>query len=317
MRERVKNKLRITVIKEVVSGVKKMKMFFFAVFFFALFGSALAQSLNVPSSLPSNVNWSFSVDLAPTDSFDSAVVSLDSKKLLTVFPNGQITKDAFNGQFVLSAFLVDSDTATTSGLVLYVSVIGLEPGQHDLKAEVFKNGEITTAKNSLIDFFVPLKESFKPQFDSSILSIVSVTDSLKEKNKALEEKLLSIEGLIKETNTYLDEVDAKVKSELENMKAVLEEKKEDEAANQVPVSEDESALQQGSPSEQSVPLGGQPAQAGFSPLTGLANLAKGVSWLHVFLVLAIAAVVAVFVFRSRKKGDKWSGEIDDKLYQEE
>lgn len=150
-----------------------IKMVFFVVLFIAT--TAGAVGVEAPSSVPENVSWGFKVRLDPTERWSTATVRIDGNSLLHVYPNGTILSDPYNGQFVLKAFLVDEDTFSTSGYVLYVSHIGLPKGIH-----VVSTSSESGSDSANIISFAALDESYKKVTQQKF----SEVESTLEENKA-------------------------------------------------------------------------------------------------------------------------------------
>ncbi len=138
-----------------------------AVLLIALAGFASALHVDAPSSVPQNTSWAFSVALDPTDSWTKASVSIDDSNLLDVYSNGAISFDPFGGQFVLKAFLYDSDPNSTAGLTLYVSHFGLRNGAH--KVSVWANGE---GESVAVTAFSPMGDADRNYFETRMDSLV-------------------------------------------------------------------------------------------------------------------------------------------------
>ncbi len=296
---------------------KKILGIFVFILFLAL--SASAVTVSAPAQLPSNVNWSFSAALDSADSFDKATVILDSKELLSAYPNGQVVKDPFNGQFALTAFVVDSEPSGAGGLTLYVSIIGLEPGAHEIKVDTIQGGAVKSSEVSSVNFFVPLSEH---QFQVTVESLTQVTDSLKEKTSSFESVSSQFDGF----NSRFDELSGKISGLESSLGASGEnfsslEQKVNALQSQ---SDEKFSSQEGELSKLNAKVF-PPEPAGFS-LPGLGNLSTGLAsfgrsrWLPIFLVLIVAGIAAVFLLRRRSGKGFGSGkgnyEVDDKLFQE-
>lgn len=302
------------------------KIFKFLSLFFVLslvLVPAWATSVKAPDFLPSSVNWSFSVELDSTDSFDKAIVFFDQKELVSVFPNGQTVKDPFNGQFALTAFTVDSDPSSTQGLVLYVSVIGIEPGQHEIKVDTMQSGSVKSTERKSIEFFAPLREDFASRFDMSIDSIIGVTDRLKERAEALENSMAQAQSKFGEVQSFKDEQVQALASMQEKLDGFVEESNAKLAEQADGISSlkaivDPPKVEEPFPAENAAE-----AKPGFSlPQIGLPTLPTGLAslsrfpWIHIFLALVVVGVLVFLFARKKSSGGSNGGsvEIDDRLF---
>ncbi len=299
---------------------KKTILVLFALVFTCLFASAV--SISAPSSLPAYVNWSFSVQLDSSDSFDKAIVSFGSKEILSVFSNGQIVKDPYNGQFALTAFTIDSDPSSSSGLTLYVSLIGFEPSSRDIKVDTFDDSNLKGSETYSVNFFVPIDES---RFNPAIDSLTNTSNSLKERITSVEgsvnefsSKASSVEELKNSVSQaqsnfqeFMDETTSKFSTQATELLTL-------KRAAGIGVMEEPSNEQvESEPIETSLQEPEVVSSSGFSIPTALAGLSSRFSWMHVFLVLVVAAAaVGFFVMRKKQGNNGGTVEINDRLYQE-
>ncbi|MBI4044747.1 MAG: hypothetical protein HY392_03500 [Candidatus Diapherotrites archaeon] len=294
--------------------------------FFLLMSGAFGTSLALPSSLPANVNWSFSVTLDNSDSFDKTVLFLDGKETLSAYPNGQTVRDAFNGQFAVTSFVVDENPSGNDGLKLFVSFIGLEPGTHFIKAETHFGGAIKDTQSGEINFFVPLDES---RLNASISSIVSVTDSLKERATALENNYTSLSGQISEQSTKVEEAvsvsneNAGFISELrQKLEAFMSETQGKFSTQSAELASLGKFLVQPEPVEQEKVQQNNPgvfsglfaSNKGTLP-TGFATF-SGNTWLSIFLMLVAVMLSGVIVFLRGRKNDGGGFGGTEQLYED-
>jgi len=142
------------------------RQLFVMAFLAVLAASASALTIDAPASVPEHTSWGFSVALDPTDVWSKTSVQIDGTLILDVYPNGTITPDPYNGQFVLKSFLYDNDPKSTSGLTLYVSHFGLLSGSHTISA-----ASENMSDTAIVLAFAPLNQSDANAFNTKIGSL--------------------------------------------------------------------------------------------------------------------------------------------------
>lgn len=142
-----------------------------------------AATIDVQDNIPAEVNWSFSISLNNTDSFDRTSILIDSSEILNVYPTGQVSSSA--GSLVLNAFTFDTNPASPSGLVLYVSYPGLDVGNHILKVETHSGGSVEEV-SAEVRFYDIITEI-------NVGSLKNELADLKGKTEELEFKLTNME----------------------------------------------------------------------------------------------------------------------------
>lgn len=306
-----------------------MKRFYVPLaFFLALFSVALGTTMAIPSSLPANVNWSFSVSLDASDSFDKTVLFLDGKEILSAYPNGQAVRDAFNGQFAVASFVIDENPSGTDGLKLFVSFIGLEPGTHFVKAETYFSGAVKDTQSGEISFFVPLDES---RLNAAVSSLTTVTDLLKERATTLENNYTSLSGQVSEQSAKVEEAvsvsneNAGIISELrQNIETFMTETRGKFSAQSAELASLSKFLTPPEPTEEQAAAQGAPGVFGglFTPPSGGSTLPfgfatlSGNTWLSIFLVLVAVMLSGVIVFLRARKSNGGGFGGTEQLYED-
>ncbi|MFH1587562.1 MAG: hypothetical protein ABID38_06930 [Candidatus Diapherotrites archaeon] len=242
-----------------------MKRLTIALFLFLISAGVMALSISAPSSVPSNAAWSFSVELNPTDSFNSTEVQIDGSGLLTVHSNGNIVPDSQNGGFVIKAFVIDNSPSSTSGLILYVSHMGLNSGSHTVVARENTGEESSASVDSLgaadlsaIEAKVNQAVIDKENIDAKILGLTADARAFNQMIKTNEESIaglrsqldnfgssiISLEGSLQSQGNLSDETKAslqQLRNEYDSFIAFLQEKEiaemaEPESGELIPVS---------------------------------------------------------------------------------
>ena len=91
-----------------------------------------ATEISAPKELPANLNWSFSVELNPSNNFTETKIYFDDLLIVTAYndKNPIIQED-----FVLKAFVFDKNPEDNSGLTVFVSYFGIDEGIHLIKTK--------------------------------------------------------------------------------------------------------------------------------------------------------------------------------------
>jgi len=199
-----------------------------------LFGSAGAVTINAPEEIPSNINWSFSVELDPSNSFTKTEIYFDDLLIVNAYNDKQpvIEKD-----FVLKAFVFDKVPEDNTGLTVYVSYFGIEEGSHKIKTKTFNQGNLTEEKElqiesidtiTAISGMSSLPEEVKQDVDLLMKGIIKINEDktmmeeLKNSTEQnIQEKTQSLQIEIKQLEESLQELNSA--KELEEKKAKHEE----------------------------------------------------------------------------------------------
>lgn len=206
-----------------------MKRIFFAFFVLLIAGSAFAMSTEAPSEIPAHVNWLLTVDFDSTDNFDSANIFLDDEKIVTMYTlaNGSGVIDYTNEAVVLKAFLEDVDKSSKEGLILFVSFLGVNEGDHIVKAVIYKNGEQKEEQTHNVKTFSVLPENYKTEIEAQIKQLetlnAELTARIEEIDKMIEAKGGDVNALqekvesLKETNAGLNSTVSDLQGEVTAM----------------------------------------------------------------------------------------------------
>ncbi|MBU2099792.1 hypothetical protein KKG83_02425 [Candidatus Micrarchaeota archaeon] len=161
-----------------------------------------AVQINSATEIPANINWSFSVELNPSNSFTKTEVYFDELFIVTAFNDKQ---PIIQEDFVLKTFVFDKVPEDNTGLTLYVSYFGIEEGTHKIKTKTF-NGE------SLIE---------EKEFELNAVDTITALQKIPESIPREEVDLLM--------NTMIDKIN-KDKEELDALKNSTEQNLEDKTA---------------------------------------------------------------------------------------
>ena len=180
--------------------------------------AANAVTISAPSEIPVNINWSFSIELDATDSFDYSHIMFDGRTIATAYSNGKVIGDAYNDRFVINAFTVDTDAGSTTGLVLYISHMGLEEGTHTITARSYNNDAMIDESVSEVIAFVTLTEDAFSETGDEIEHLQGLVDSLKDMLNEYDESLADKEKRVETLEKIADDL----KNSIMSVKAMLE-----------------------------------------------------------------------------------------------
>ena len=297
-----------------------MKKFLLFLLFLVIlfFSNAFSLTINAPGEIPSQINWTFSIELDSAEQFDETRVFIDNSRVLTAYSNGKTQLDAFNGTFVLDAFVFDKDPSSNSGLVLYVSYFGLSSGEHKIEAFSFKAGEqkaddsITfKAFNAAQKETVEELEGDKKNLRNEVLFNSSEVNKIKETLNQLTASLNSLnESTENESKARIE-----VEKQIESLKTRI---------NNVNLENEKLELKNNELSKENEELKNQNIFSGLASLIGLStgeNNEAGTTNLITPLIFIFAVIVIAAVALNREKIFSAIGEIPKKrkteIYSEE
>ncbi len=275
------------------------KTLFGAILLLLTISPAHSLEISAPASLPSNVSWGLSVKLDPTESWTKAAVIIDGAKVLDAYSNGTIALDPYNGQFVLKSFMLDGNTSSTSGLVLYVSHIGLTEGTHSIRAE---SGAGSDSRE--IISYVALDQNFASAANDKMFELSRrLIDNENDKRgirRAVEADGNKIAGL--------EEKSRLAESKMDSLTAKLD-------ARVAPLESKVTSLEQKvfpPPQAAALATQGDAKGSAFLPVAGFASLAGGAAVPFAYLLVAIIAIalfvlVAQFTKRKLEEASIYSG----------
>ncbi|MFH1256676.1 MAG: hypothetical protein V1494_05300 [Candidatus Diapherotrites archaeon] len=262
---------------------------------------ANAATINAPQKLPSGANWSFSIALDATDSFEKTVVLLDGSEIATVYANGQVTK---SGALVLDAFTFDSEPASNSGLTLYVSGMGLSTGSHSVNAKTYNSGELKQEDSASIEVFEPMASSEKDSLEQRISGAEANIEELRTSITSTNVDNGVLMDRMNQRNEDVDYLQGKVQ-ELEAMLSTASTDLSALKAESDKAKEEEMLKQQ---AEMQAQNSGSGESEGLVT-TGLFVLRKNSNFLIALAFVVAAAMVGLFFWNKRKKSI-YDGPID-------
>lgn len=265
-----------------------------------LFSSVSATEINAPKEIPSNLNWSFNIELEPTNSFTKTEIYFDELLVVIAYNDKQ---PIIQEDFVLKAFVFDKKPEDNTGLTVFISYFGIAEGTHKIKTKTFNEGNLTEEK----------------EFE---LKSINTLSALSELPKTFSEDIeLLMKGIIKKINeqkTRLDELqDSNEKNLEEKTKALKEEitalenslKELNEIKNKT---QEEKLLQEKEKTEKS----GEPAENPVQKenfVTGFYNFSVDKAWIGVIFLIVLLVMLALFqIYKIKSNQTVFEEELEDK-----
>ncbi|MEW6295981.1 MAG: hypothetical protein AB1467_06905 [Candidatus Diapherotrites archaeon] len=276
-----------------------------------ILANAGAANIIAPTEVPSFTNWSFSVELNSTDSFTKTEIYLDEAgiPIVTAFNNSSTIYNPAGS--VLKAFALDNDPNSNAGLTLYVSVIGLNEGAHNLKILTYNGSNLNEEKSLALNSIQVLSKEFQGEMENKISSINSELDS---KSKAIDELKTTTESSLQQKTQEINSLNnsvTEVASSVESTKTELQQKISTETAS---LEEDISKIESKN-KQQDTAIAGKEDKVELqgNPLVGMIVMGKRYAWIAGVLVVIIIALFAFIKF-SEKRGLKDELKIYDESF---
>lgn len=263
--------------------------------FLLLTSMAFAQTMSIsgPASVSEYSPFTITTSLPPTDQFSSVQVALDGKTLAIVYPTGQCILQPDGIGFLSSCTTVDKEPASTAGLTLIASHVGLNKGTHsfavsaigssgeteslEIEASAFTNTEEIAANQRDVEQRLVNAEATVQTQATTITDLQEKLEIAQNENADLYAKVNVLQSQVNEQDDSLSALQDKTQIvEAEVGRAI----KNPFAGNEAPAAAT-TATTEGSPA------------TGFS-LTGNS------SWIGLIVLVALA--LGLFLFVSRKKG---------------
>jgi len=263
--------------------------------------NASAANITAPAEIPAFANWSFSIELNSTDSFTKTEIYLDeaSIPIVTAFNNSSTVYNPAGS--VLKAFVLDNDPNSNAGLTLYVSVIGLNEGAHNLKTQTYNASNLIEEKSLALNSIEVLSKEFKGEVENKISSINSELDS---KSQALNELKTTTESSLQQKTQEINSLNNSITgiaSGIEATKNELQQKINTETSS---LQENISSLESKNKQQDTAIAGKEDKiEVQNNPLVGMIVMGKRYAWIAGVLIVIIIALFAFIKF-SEKKGLK-------------
>lgn len=195
------------------------------IFLVLILSCVSATTINAPEEIPSNINWSYSIELNPSNSFTKTEIYFDELLIVTAFNDKQ---PIIQEDFVLKAFVFDKKPEDNTGLTLYISYFGINEGQHKIKTKTFNQGNLIEENEfelkavDTITAMNELPESFSQEMDLLMKDIIkkinedrtkleelknSTEQNLKEKADSMEQEINSLEETLNELNALKEKAE--------------------------------------------------------------------------------------------------------------
>lgn len=258
--------------------------------FLVLSDSAVALTLNTPDQLPASINWSFSIELDATDSFDETQVFIDGAKAVTIYPTGIYALDAFNGKLVDKVVLIDTNPAATTGLTAYVSYLGLPAGSHKIKAAGYKGGAEISSQEKEVNVYVAASMGTVQRVEEISKSTSERLEEVRKSSAELLDTINAAKLSYVELKTKIEEIEKNLASVAEQAENADEQTKTTVKTVQTELAEVKTRVIE---EEQKLTQAEQTAATSTAP-TGYAGLAGG-TWLAVGVGLVVGLMILGFL----------------------
>ncbi|MCR4335194.1 MAG: hypothetical protein NUV57_01510 [archaeon] len=266
------------------------KSFVFGLIFLFSIGfasTAIAVSIDAPSTIPNNVSWGFSVTLDSTGA--TATVNIDGSKIVEVYPGFVSPPNAFSPN-VSNAYMYGNE------LVVYH--VGLSEGSHSISVDS-SNGSDSKEVTAIS---LPNESEILANVDARVESKIGEYD---QKLTGLEADFKAFWDKLNTTETLANSLDSSVSSLSDDLSSVSS--KIDSASSSL--SSKSSALEQRIASlegieaqkladEEAARLADEEARKN-SPFTGMFNLASGLALPIAFIVIIIVFGIVVFIAKDK------------------
>ncbi|MBU1120643.1 apolipoprotein A1/A4/E family protein [Candidatus Micrarchaeota archaeon] len=257
-----------------------------------------AAAINVPERIPANINWSFSIELNPSDSFNTTEVYFDELLVITAFNN---KPPVIHEDYVLKAFTFDSDPLSTSGLTLEIAYFGISKGMHEIKAVTYMKNSTVEELIEEIEAIHAVPEEFQEEVSSTLEGISS----------RLEEESNALNSLKEETDKKIGEKTDEINNMITALEGIKNEAEElrNEVTTELSSTEEEIDKKIELVEKQSVKK--KPPR--ITTTTGLASTAKDY-WLSGIIGLMVILIMVIFWAERRHLFD--GGFKGKKLFEE-
>ncbi len=270
-------------------------------FFVMLVSSVYSAEINASKEIPANLNWSFSVELNPTNEFTKTFIYFDEMLIITAYNDKQ---PVIEEDFVLKAFMFDKNPEENSGLTVFASYFGIPEGKHTIKIKTFNQSSLVEEKEfevkaiNTITAIQNMPDSFKEDVDILMKSIIK---KINEGRQELEQLKNSTEQNVEQKTSSLE----KEINELEETLSKLNELKEEEIPAQETEKKSEEILQD--------------SQKKQNYLTGFYNFSVDNAWKGAVFLIALLVLLALLYQMHKMKSNQTVFEevLDDKDLEKE
>jgi hypothetical protein len=299
LNKKANQKLLIIQKTSICYSGKKMKKLSL-LFLVLLAGFTSAAAINSATEIPANINWSFSVELNPSNSFTKTEVYFDELFIVTAFNDKQ---PIIQEDFVLKAFVFDKVPEDNTGLTLYVSYFGIEEGLHKIKTKTFNGENLTEEKEfelKAVNTVTALEKL--PDFEISLqIMQKTLTEKINNDKKQLEELKNSSEQNLEEKTKIIEDEIKKLEDSLNELNSL----------KGLAIEEQQKAEEKLLEMKKTVFSGETQKTAGTLPsennqkknfVTGFYNFSVSHAWYGVIFLIVLLVLLALFqMYKMRKE----------------
>jgi hypothetical protein len=285
---------------------------------FAFAGIANAVTLSAPQEIPASVNWSFTANF-DNFNFNEAKFFLDDKPLATIF--------TYNSALFLAPNSIDNSLVLNISISennVFASMAGISEGEHNLRVDLFSNGQKIDSVSAKIIVSNSLDSGYKTEIQKNLDSLKASVNAfaveinqlksdasdLQASKTDSEQKVSSIFSALEELKSKIEKIDGEIMlliSDIEYLKQnpVLQEKNQPEQksfleslvggnSKEKQAAETQPAEEQTTNNDSNEPIASAPL-----PLFSLGTSGT-LLWIFIGLLIVLAAIV---VFRIAKEKD--------------
>lgn len=265
--------------------------------------SVSAMDIQLPATINPNSNFFFTTTLNSSDSFDKVEVYLDNQKLVDAYSNLQVISDPYNGNYVMKAFITDTDPNSNSGLQLIVSHLGVADGSHTIDVKAIKNNSMvdektatfSTGTNNIEDLINQKVNDKLSGFEETLTNFQNSLDLFGAQYTAIKNSFDSIQG----ANTNLQDSITALQNSLQALQGNVTQTQTDVQSKTGKLEGDVKQLQDFQTS-QTLKEADAKKNNPFNAISGLATGAGNESQIGFGIVVIVVIVGAVLLIRRRK-----------------
>jgi preprotein translocase subunit SecG len=279
-------------------------------FLLILLNFVFATTINAPKEIPANINWSFSVELEPSNSFTETQVYIDDLLVVTAYNDKQpVTED----DFVLKAFVLDKEPQNNAGLILYVSYFGIKEGTHKIKTKTLNQGNVIQENEfeiKAVDTVQALTELPKTFSEDIEILMKGIIKKINEQKNKLEELQNSNEKNLQEKIKSIKEEINALQNSLNELKKIKETREKNL------VQEENKLMQRKESSELNQEINSKNKTKNF--VTGFYNFSVKHAWYGVVFLIVLLVLLALFqLYKIKSEGSIFEEALEEELQKKE
>ncbi|MDO8428596.1 MAG: hypothetical protein Q7S92_05280 [Candidatus Diapherotrites archaeon] len=263
---------------------------FLLILFFAING--LAQTVSLPTQVPSQTNWTLTLDLQPYN-FDKVNIELNGVKVASVFIFG-------NQQAATEKYSVNVNQIEVNDNIVQVTFTGITVGTHSVSVKSYNNNELANFNSYSVTVFNAVSESFKVEATRELNELKKLNEQLREQIQTYKTSLEALNQTVGQLNVLLIEKEQNVETLRTTLRYVNEQVNILKQETQTMKTEDLNKIEeQINKIQEGLNKSEQQAQG----LAGLFVLPNIDPTLATLIVIAILVLLIVFYFIRKSQDD--------------